>query len=243
MTTLVVGASGATGRHLVSQLLLHGEKVRAVLREGSELPVEIRNHEHLEIVRANLLDLSDMELAKLVEGCDAMASCLGHNLTFKGLFFPPRKLVRDSVRRLCEASKLHKSRSSVKFVLMNTTAVRNPDLAEKVSGRYKAVTFILRYLLPPHADNEKAAEYLKRSIGENDEQIQWVSVRPDGLIDDTEVTAYDIYPDLQRDPMVNAGQTSRINTAHFMASLIRDEALWVKWKGQMPVIYNSDHAE
>jgi hypothetical protein len=25
--------------------------------------------------------------------------------------------------------------------------------------------------------------------------------------------------------------------AHFMARLISDDALWSKWKGQMPVIY------
>lgn len=35
-----------------------------------------------------------------------------------------------------------------------------------------------------------------------------------------------------------AGETSRINVAHFMADLITDDGLWSRWKGQMPVIYN-----
>ena len=241
MKTLVVGASGATGKWLVQHLLERGGHVTAVLREGSDLPEAVQNHPSLSVVRASLLDLSDMELAKLVEGCDAIASCLGHNLSFKGLFLPPRNLVRDSVKRLCQASQLHQSGAPVKFVLMNTTAVRNHDLTEAITGRYKTATFLLRYLLPPHADNEKAAAYLKETIGQNHANIQWVSVRPDGLIDEQKTSVYDVYPALQRDPMVDAGQTSRINVAHFMAELILDDNLWEKWKGQMPVIYNREH--
>ncbi|HAI41790.1 MAG TPA: NAD-dependent epimerase, partial [Maribacter sp.] len=37
----------------------------------------------------------------------------------------------------------------------------------------------------------------------------------------------------------NAGKVSRINVAHFMASLIHDKNLWNTWKGKMPVIYSS----
>jgi len=39
-------------------------------------------------------------MAQHVAGCDAVASCLGHNLTFKRLFGKPRRLVTDAVRRL-----------------------------------------------------------------------------------------------------------------------------------------------
>jgi len=36
----------------------------------------------------------------------------------------------------------------------------------------------------------------------------------------------------------DAGQTSRINVAHFIAELLTAEAAWEQWKGRMPMIYN-----
>jgi hypothetical protein len=121
---------------------------------------------------------------------------------------------------------------------MNTTGNRNLDLNEKISTKHRIVVTLLRYLLPPQADNEAAANYLRVKVGHSDPQTEWVVVRPDGLIDEEEVTAYDAYPSPVRDPIFDAGQTSRINVAHFMADLIQHDDLWKKWKGQMPVIYN-----
>ena len=68
--------------------------------------------------------------------------------------------------------------------------------------------------------------------------VEWTAVRPDGLIDEEKVSEYEIHPSPIRSAMFNAGKTSRINVAHFMADLITDNNTWNKWKGQMPVIYN-----
>jgi len=38
MTILVVGASGATGRHLVEQLLIQKHKVKVIVRSPEKLP-------------------------------------------------------------------------------------------------------------------------------------------------------------------------------------------------------------
>jgi hypothetical protein len=65
-----------------------------------------------------------------------------------------------------------------------------------------------------------------------------VAVRPDSLIDEREVTEYEVYASPIRSALFNAGKTSRINVSHFMADLMTDDSLWNKWKGQMPVIYN-----
>lgn len=43
-----------------------------------------------------------------------------------------------------------------------------------------------------------------------------------------------------RSAIFNAGQTSRINVAHFMADLLTDDTRWSAWSGQMPVLYNRD---
>ena len=192
------------------------------------------------VIQAGILDLSDDELAQHVKGCDAVASCLGHNLTLKGTYGHPRRLVTDAVRRLSHAIKANKPAGITRFVLMNTTGNRNRDLDEPISFAQKCVISLLRLLLPPHVDNEQAADYLRRKIGQNNSLIEWVVVRPDGLTDEDEVTEYDVYPSPIRSAIFNSGQTSRINVGHFMAELITNDDIWQEWKGQMPVIYNKE---
>lgn len=240
MNSLIVGASGATGRLLTEELLNRGQDVKVIVRSPEKLPATIRNHGNLTIIQASVLDLSDAELAQHVNGCDAVASCLGHNITFKGIFGHPRKLVTDATRRLTDAIKANGSEKPVKFVLMNTTSNHNRDLDEPISFAQKSVLGLLRLLLPPHADNEQAADYLRVNIGQTDEIVEWTAVRPDGLIDAEDVTAYEIHPSPIRSAIFDAGQISRINVGHFMADLITENDIWQQWKGQMPVIYNKE---
>ena len=238
MTTLVVGASGATGRLLVEQLLNRGQRVRIIVRVSNTLPESIKNHDNVSVIHASVLDLGDEEMARQVTGCDAVASCLGHNMSFKGIYGRPRRLVTEATCRLCRAIKANKPGMPVKFVLMNTTGNSNRDFSEPVSFGQKCVIWLLRLMLPPHVDNEKAADFLRTEIGQNDREIEWAAVRPDNLIDESEVTGYDIHASPTRSAIFDAGTTSRINVGHFMADLISDCATWAKWKGQMPVIYN-----
>jgi nucleoside-diphosphate-sugar epimerase len=238
MTTLVVGASGATGRLLVEQLLNRNLRVKAIVRRPEDLPEALKHHENLSVIQASVLDFSDAEMIHHVSECEAVASCLGHNLTFKGIFGNPRRLVTDTTRRLCEAIKANKPDKPVRFVLMNTTGNSNRDLAEWISLGQKCVIGLLRLLLPPHVDNEKAADYLRTRIGQNNTAIEWAAVRPDGLIDESEPTDYELHPSPVRSAIFDAGVTSRINVAHFMVDLITDDNTWNNWKGQMPVIYN-----
>lgn len=237
-THLVVGASGATGKLLVTQLLERGQRVRAVVRSPDSLPDAIRNHAGVALIHAPVLGLSDEDLARHVRGCAAVHSCLGHNLTMKGIFGPPRRLVTDATRRLCKVIQANAATEPTRFVLMNTAGNSNRDLHEPVSFGQACVLVLLRLLLPPHADNENAADWLRTGIGPADKGIEWVAVRPDNLVDAGDVTEYALHPSPTRSALFNPGVTSRINVAHFMAELATDESLWKKWKAQMPVIYN-----
>ncbi len=80
--------------------------------------------------------------------------------------------------------------SPARFVLMNTAGNRNRDLAEPASLAERCVVGLVRLLLPPHADNEQAADYLRTVIGQDDPAVEWAVVRPDTLIDEDAVTAY-----------------------------------------------------
>lgn len=238
MTILVTGATGATGRLLVTQLLNRGQTVKAIVRSPDSLPESIRHHERLTIVHASLLDLTDAELAQHVQRCTAVASCLGHTLNFKGIYGNPRRLVTDATIRLCKAIHSNNPDTTTKFVLMNTAGNSNRDLHEQVSFGEKCVIGLVRLLVPPHADNEQAADYLRTGIGQNDKAIQWAVVRPDTLINADQVTEYEVHPSPTRSTIFNPGSTSRINVAHFMAELITGNDIWNDWKGKMPVIYN-----
>ena len=239
MKILVVGTNGATGSLLVKQLLESGESVKAVIRPNSNFSGPITNQENLNLIRANLLDLSDHEIAQLTDGCNAIASCLGHNLTFKGIYGHPRRLVTDSIRRLCKAARDNDSNMPVKIVLMNTAGNSNRDVPERISFAQSCIIWLLRLLLPPHVDNEKAADFLRSEVGSSDNQIEWTVVRPDTLTNENEVTDYEIHPSPIRSAVFDSGITSRINVGHFMAKLITDKNTWAEWKGKMPVIYNA----
>ena len=239
MNILIVGASGATGRLLVEQLLERGQFVKVIVRSPDKLPEAIRQHDHLSVIQASVLDLPDAELAKHMQDCDAVAVCLGHTMNLQGIFGHPRRLVTDATRRLCAAIRANAPEEPTKFVLMNTVGNSNRDRNEPISFAQKCVIGLLRLLTPPHADNEQAADYLRTRIGRNDGMIAWVAVRPDGLIDADEVSAYEVHPSPMRSAIFDPGRTSRVNVGHFMADLITDDDTWQQWKGQMPVIYNS----
>lgn len=234
MNVLVVGASGATGRLLVEQLLGRDVEVRAIVRSLDSLP----DNPNLFKIQASVHSLTSSEMAVHIKGCDAVISCLGHNLTFKGMFGRPKLLVTETLQCICDAIKFLDLDHPIKVVLMNTTGNSNRDIPEIPPLSQRIVISIIRALLPPHSDNEKAADFLRTHVGQNSNCIEWTAVRPDALTNETEVTEYNIHPSPIRNAIFNSGATSRINIASFMAELILNESTWLKWKGHMPVIYN-----
>ena len=241
MTVLVLGATGKTGRWVVRHLLEKKVNVKVIVRSEERFRSMIQgNEELLTVIEDSILDMPMASLSTHLQSCDGVISCLGHNITLKGIFGPPYRLVTKAVEKVCQSAlSRQQDDSKFKVVLMNTTGNRNKDLNEKVSMGHKIVVGIIRTLVPPQRDNESAADYLSVKIGQKNEKIAWVAVRPDGLFDDDQVQNYTIHPSPLRDPIFDAGKTSRINAAHFMAELMTAEDLWNKWVGQMPVVYNS----
>ncbi|VAW97395.1 hypothetical protein MNBD_GAMMA21-2501 [hydrothermal vent metagenome] len=235
---LVVGASGATGRLLVQILLQKDIKVVAIVRAAASLTNVVDSHLNLQIVESEISKMSESDLAQYLKECDAVLSCLGHNLTFKGMFGHPRRLVTDVVERITRTIESISPNKDIKLVLMNTTGNSNRDIPEKPPLSQRLVISLLRLLLPPHVDNENAANFLRLHVGQNHKYIEWAAVRPDSLINEENVTPYDIYPSPIRNAIFDSAPTSRINVAEFMSELVINSDLWIKWKGKMPVIYN-----
>ena len=238
MNTLVVGATGMTGRSLVEQLLAREHRLRVVVRSRERLPAAVLDNPNLTVTEASLLDLRDEQMAEQVAGCEAVVSCLGHVMSFRGIFGDPRKLCTDATRRLCDAIRKSDPPTPRKFILMNTVGVRNPDLDERRTRFERGLLGLLRHTLPPQRDNETAAEYLHRNVGRGDAHIEWCSVRPDSLID-AELSRYEV-GESPSTGILSGRPTARANVAHFMAELIDDDELWRTWRFRMPVIMNSE---
>ena len=237
-TFLVVGATGATGRLLVAELLATGATVRTLVRRAEGLPEALRRSSRVELTEGSILDLGEADLARLLQGCGAAASCLGHTLSLRGVFGPPRRLVTESVRRICGAIRASRPSSPVRFVLMNTAGNANRDLKEPRTPGERLALALIRRFVPPHADNEEASEVLRTGVGQGDPAIEWAVVRPDTLVDTSGAARWAAHASPVRSPLFDAGRTSRLNVARFMAGLMTDDATWSRWKGRMPVVYD-----
>lgn len=233
MKVMVLGATGATG-HLVVKQLLDAECDVVALVRNTEVLVE---HPRLNQINNTALSLESQHLQRLISECDAVISCLGHNMTLQGVYGAPRMLVTNSLQRVISLTSKQRERP-LKMVLMSSAGVRNFALQERVEPSEKWLNLLLRWILPPHRDNEKAAKLLNRNSTSH-KSLEWAIVRPDTLIDQSQVSDYQWHQSPTRSTLFNAGETSRINVANALCRLVLDDDLWQQWHGQMPVIYNA----
>ena len=237
MKVLVLGASGATGKLVVQQLVKRNIQVRVIVRESANLPGQISDDKSIEIIKGNINDFEIAKIKAIVKDCDSVICCLGHNISFKGIFGPPRKLVSNTVAKIIEA--LQSLNLSSKFILMSTTAYTNRNIGEVNTFGEKIIFSLLKVVLPPHKDNMLAADHLVYKLGQNT-SINWVAVRPDSLFDEENVSKYEIHNNKIRSAIFNPGKTSRINVSHFMVELVSNDKMWREWKHKTPVIYNKE---
>ena len=237
MRTLVLGASGATGKLVVLKLIERNITVKALIRNSAVLPQEFLNNSKVEIIKGNINDYTVNQVAELINDCDAIISCLGHNITFKGIFGKPQKLVYNTIRKIEESIKT--CGKNYKLILMSTTAYTNRKDGEKNTLGEQIVFSLLKVLLPPHADNVAAGDFLVCQVNKSS-TIEWIAVRPDGLVDETATSDLLTVDKKIRSPIFNPGKTSRINVAQFMSDLITNESLWNEWVYKTPVIYNKE---
>jgi len=232
---LLLGGTGRTGRLVLEELLERGVAVRAVVRSAARLPAGVAHAPRLTVVEADLTTLPDEELRRLLAGCDAVVSCLGHSLSPRGVFGPPRDLVARAVERLCGAAAALRPAEPVRLVLMSSVSVNRPGRADARRGAGERVFLaLLRAVLPPARDNQRAADVLALGIGDGHPSVAWVVVRPDSLVGG-ETSAYRTHDGIVSS-LFRADRTRLANAAHFMAELVTNETAWRRWRGRMPVL-------
>ncbi len=239
---LVVGGTGRTGRRVVEGLLSRGVQVRAIVRSARRLPERVAAEPGLTIVEADLLALDDQDLLAHVRGCDAVISCLGHTISLKGIFGSPRDLVTRATERLCRAIGRAQSDRPAKFILMSSVSVNHPGALDTRRGRLeKFVLSVLRCVVPPSRDNQRAADHLWREIGTRDPHVEWVAVRPDTLLEG-DASQYAVHEGLVSS-LFKPSSTSMANVACFMCELATSQDTWRAWRGTLPVIVNASGPE
>jgi nucleoside-diphosphate-sugar epimerase len=236
-TVLLLGGTGRTGGRVLEQLLSRGADVRAIVRSAGRLPEGVAGHHGLTVIEADLMSTSDDELQRHIAGCDAVISCLGHNINLKGVFGPPRDLVTQAVSRVCGAIEALRPAEPVKVIVMSTVSVNRPDRLDTRRGAgERAVLALIRGLVPPAKDNQTAADFLAGNMGTRSPFVRWVTVRPDTLREG-DVTEYTLHEGLVAS-LAKADDTNMANVAHFMCELVTDPKAWDAWQGRLPVIVN-----
>jgi nucleoside-diphosphate-sugar epimerase len=235
---LLLGGTGRTGGRVLEQLLSRGVCVRAIVRSAGRLPAGATGNPTLEVVEADLVALSDDALRRHLAGCKTVVSCLGHVISLKGMFGAPRDLVTQAVARVCRTIKAMQPAEPVRFVLMSSVSVNRPGrLDTRRGGVERAFLSVLRALLPPARDNQRAADFLCENIGTTDPFVRWVAVRPDSLLEG-EVTEYALHEGLVSS-LANPDRTNMANVAHFMCELAVNRAAFDTWASKTPVIVNA----
>ena len=249
-TVLVVGATGATGKHVVAQLLKQPDhtRVKVLVRSAARMQQLLQGElkvqydaERLEIVETPDLLAANVLEAAVTDQVDVVVSCLGHNLTFSGIWGHPRTLVTDVVTRLYQALAQQQQQqnnntpsNTKKFILMGSDGVSWAGHDDPRTFLERSVLFLLRYLIPPHADNESAAAYLLTQ-----QSVEWVIVRPTDLVDETSTASYQLFGKPQGS-LFGSGTATRSHVADAMVTLMENETLWQQWKYQMPVLMDDD---
>ncbi len=234
-TVLLLGGTGRTGLRTLRQLLDRGAEVRAIVRTASKLPPDLVVRPSLKVIEAGLLSLRDEELQRHLQGCDAVISCLGHVISVRGIFGPPRDLVARATLRLCRGIEALRPAAPVRLVLMSSVSVHRPGAVDARRGTLeRALLGLLRALVPPARDNQRAADFLAETIGAGNAFVEWAVVRPDTLLEG-EVSGYALHQGLVNG-LLSPGSTRMANVAHLLCELATDRAAWAAWKGKLPVI-------
>jgi putative NADH-flavin reductase len=215
MHILILGATGRTGRILLSEALRRGHKVSVVVGHKSNLKI---NPELVEVHEGT--PLNKFTLAEAMLGCEAILSTLNISRVSD---FPWAKLrtskdfLSSSMEKILDvAGEQHISR-----IIVTT--------AWGVAETKKDIPFWFRWIIEgsnirfPYLDHERQEEILKHS------DINWTIVRPVGLTNSEKEKEVQVTLNNSPKPFL---RISRRNVALFMLDVLENDL----YNRQFPVI-------
>ena len=171
MQVVVFGATGGTGRELVTQALGHGHSVRAFVRN----PVRLKPHHRLEVVTGDVRDAKGVAAA--VAGQDAVLSALGMYER------KPNTLLSDATRTIVGAMEAEVVRR-----LLFVSSLGVGETKGQLGPLYNHILLPL-LLKEIFADKETAETVVRES------DLDWTIVRPARLTNARLTGTYRAGPD------------------------------------------------
>ena len=200
MKLIIFGATGATGRQLVSQALKQGHDVTAFARSPEKFE---QKHAGLKLLKGDVLDSVAVE--KAIQGQDAVFCSLGmpnimdkSKLRSKGTRNIVAGMQKAGVKRLICLSGLGAGES---FQIL------------PFHYRYLIVPLIMRHL---YADHNQQESYVRAS------RLDWTIARPGSLTDGEYTGDYQEYFGAENN--ARTIKISRADTADFMLKQLEDNS-------------------
>jgi putative NADH-flavin reductase len=162
MKILVLGATGATGRHLLDQALAKGHEVTALVRESAKISI---THPRLVVVSGKPDVAADLE--RTVRGQDAVLSALG-----------PRRGNDPIVAEVAGVLVPAMHEAGVKRLIWLSAAGVGDSAKQLIAASFVFGRIILPlFLRKPYANHERAETIVRAS------QLDWTIARPVELVD------------------------------------------------------------
>jgi len=193
---MLLGATGGTGRHLVTQALEAGHHVTALARNRTAVSTQ---HPHLRIVEGEVT--TGHGLADAIRGQDAVISAIGRGQSFKS-----HQLIQRSVPALLKAMEA----SGVRRLIFTSALGVGESFKD---APLPAKLFFLTLLRDIYADKLVGEDLIRRS------GLDWTIVQPTKLTDGPLTGKY---RSGERVPLRGMASISRADTAHFLLTQLAD---------------------
>jgi len=199
---LVLGGTGGTGQHVVTQALDAGHHVTVLARDRAKVG---RQHERFRIVDGEVKNIA--ALADAMRGQDAVISAIGRGKSFKS-----EHLIAESVPGIIEAMR----GTGVKRLVF-TSALGVGD-TYRISPLLPKIFFstLLRGI---YADKLIGDQMIRNS------GLDWTIVQPVVLTDGPLTRTYRVGEHLK---LAGVNKLSRADTAHFIVDHINDRSTFAK---------------
>lgn len=163
MRLTVLGATGGTGRELITQGLAAGHEMTAVVRDPARLPVR---DERLHVVRADVFDAAALEPA--VKDADAVLSALGHRSRRDTWVCAPAARATVAAMRATDRRRL---------LVVSAAPVARNDPGDRRLYAMTVRPLLRRLLARAYADMAEMEEQVRAG------GLDWTILRPPRLTD------------------------------------------------------------
>ena len=158
MKLLILGATGDTGKELVTQALEQGHIVTAFARNPTDIT---KKHDSLSVIQGNILDYTSVQVA--VKGQDAVLSALGIRILKKNT------IISDGTGNIINAMEKYGVK---RFVCLSSIGVGDSKSQQKQLGLLYNIVMIPLLLKNMFQDKGVQECYIKKS------NLDWIIVRP-----------------------------------------------------------------